>query len=200
MNTVGKLERGREEQGTDAAATSVLFSTTQKHGTRAANASLRLNSCGGGKRVPYKPEQLPFIEYKDCVSEIKKKHDMDGGGYPLYIEVYDKEGQKLTEQEFRNVYDHKSEPKNVATDDWSPPLSARIFESRTSTVIEKPIECEISVRDSVPGDQLGIEALLNDEEKAQWQVDFKEARRLNAADINRRERELKAEIERKTKK
>jgi hypothetical protein len=148
--------------------------------------------------MSYKPEQLPFIEYQDWVHGIKKAHDMQGGGYPLYIEVFDKDGQKIIEQVFTNVYNHKSEPTNVAVDEWLPPLSAQIFESRNSTERSVPIEMEIHVPNCAPSDQMSVFSILyTDEEAIQHAADLKKIRRQAAADTKRLEKELRTQIDKK---
>jgi hypothetical protein len=147
--------------------------------------------------MAYKPEQLPFIGYAEWVQELKKAHDMEGGGYPLFIEVFDGQDQKLIEEVIKNVYDRNSEPQIVATDDWSAPVIARMTEQRVPATVEVPFEDEIRVQDRVPSDQLDVSALFTDEESAQWKADLKKSRRQDAAVTKRREKELKAEIERK---
>lgn len=150
--------------------------------------------------MAYKPDQLPFIEYNNWVNEVKRAHDMGGGGYPLFIEVFDTQGQKLIEQIIKNVYDRKSQPQNVATEDWSPPLTVRKTEQRIPVTMEFPIDCEIRIPDCVPGDQLSISSLYTDEEAIQFEADLKECRRQDAADTRRREKDLEAEIELKNAK
>jgi hypothetical protein len=84
---------------------------------------LWLATLGAGEQMPFKPEQLPFVQWKELVQKTKKAHDKAGLGYPLIFTLKDASGETLLEQTFVNVWNRKSAPKVVAPIEWDHPLT-----------------------------------------------------------------------------
>ena len=81
--------------------------------------------------MSYKPEQLPFLEYREIARNIKRAFDKHAGHYPLEIKVTNSAGRLLMQQRYANVWDRKSSPVVLAEDDWDTPVNVEIWENGT---------------------------------------------------------------------
>jgi hypothetical protein len=79
--------------------------------------------------MAYKPEQLPFLEYREMARDIKRKFDKRGGHYPLEIKVTDAAGRLLVTHIYANVWDRKSVPVVQTEEDWDVPVNVETWEN-----------------------------------------------------------------------
>jgi hypothetical protein len=79
--------------------------------------------------MAYKPQQLPFLDYRDIARNIKRAFDKRAGHYPLEIKVTDSSGRLLMQQTYANVWDRKSTPMVRVEDDWNAPVNIETWEN-----------------------------------------------------------------------
>jgi hypothetical protein len=93
---------------------------------------LWLNVC-----MPFKAQQLPFLEYREAVRAKKRELDRSAkSSYPMTVTTTDTNDQVLMEEVFKNVWDRKPKWQRIAENDW-----------------EAPVKLTFSSRD---GEQLGV--------------------------------------------
>jgi hypothetical protein len=73
--------------------------------------------------MAYKPNQLPFEEFHDCVREMKLTFDNTlCPHYPIYADAYDSAGQHLCAKTFMGP-NARPGAQIVAQDDWTMPVT-----------------------------------------------------------------------------
>jgi hypothetical protein len=67
----------------------------------------------------FKPTQLPFLEYRDAVKELKRRMDRENkSSYPMVAIAIADGGQVLCESLFKNVWDRKPVVRVITDKDW----------------------------------------------------------------------------------